>query len=204
MELRARCEHHLNNRAARFYRFRPWWWRYNEATVFVSASGFGDLPLDFGSQRGVGAVSMDSPQYSLTWVPPQELLGARRATSGNSAHPQIWTLMGDDGEENRRLHVHPLPPAAGVTVRIDYERSTPTIVDSPFPSGMERFPEDYHRTVLWVGLRADLMFDAGDVRAASEERAFVQGMIDAWKEENQAGAQQRQAGSEYGSHWRIT
>jgi hypothetical protein len=203
-ELRIRCEFHLNNRAPKFYRFRPWWWRYGEGTVVVSDQGYGDLPLDFGSQRGLGAVSHDSQKYPLSWVSPTRLLEARRSTTGRSAHPQVWTLMGDDGEENRRLHVHPMPPTgATVTLRIDYERSTPTIVDSSFPSGMERFPEDYHRTVLWTGLRADLMFDAGDARAAAEERAFLAAMIEAWKEENQAGHAQRQVGDEYGDRvWR--
>jgi hypothetical protein len=160
-----------------------WPFRTKSGTVSLT-SGVGDLPSDFHNIGPHGFVYR-AAYDPLEWRPLQKVLMLQTevAQSANSAIYAIGDTYNSGGTRKRRIYCYPLETT---TIYIQYERSSPVLVDQSSPStdGMLEWPTAFYN-VIYEGVIWKRMRSVGNTQYQDQKGIFLEALADQVKAERQ-------------------
>jgi hypothetical protein len=177
---RRRAKRNAQRVADRTWGLRNWPWKIAEATLSAGASLLAsadpDLPADFLRFGKSGGVYLEPNQPPVHWMALAELL-RRRKLLGRRGRPDFYSVGNQSVAGVKKLLLEPAPETA-VDVFIVYEPLAPRLVDEldeedadefQGTDGLARFPEQYHRTVIFEGMRYYMMEDKANSQSLTEQ-----------------------------------
>lgn len=142
---------------------------FTQATTTVTlAQGASsvDLPTDFmsfGPNGGVFLRRSSTDRVPLTRITPRDLFEMLEENGTTTAEPGWFTVVGWSGSDFvPKLYVDVLADAA-YTISVYYTKKPPTLSDTNSDaSGLQTFPAEYHRSVIYKGTLARFAKDTGN------------------------------------------
>lgn len=168
---------------------REWTWVQVESSAIsvTSANGYASLPSDFQTMGEIGTVVNVANGDVLEWVPPKDIIEARRGVSGSTSAPEEYSIFDQDDTTGYLLIQLP-PLAADISVRVLYLAGTPTLDESTNNDKLKvAIPVHYHQSLLMPLVRHKSQISKGDARSTEWLDLYRRALARAIRREFPAG-----------------
>lgn len=180
LPFRRRAKRDAQRVVDRTWNLRNWPWKIAEATLSATeADPDPDLPADFLRFPRAGGAFLAPNQPPLAWRPLAELQRLRKRLD-RTGTPERYSVGGQTTDGVKTLVLEPRVLTT-TPVYIVYEPRGPRLVDSLDPGdvaefqgtdGLARIPEQYHRTVIFEGMRYFQMENKANAQSVLEQLAL--------------------------------
>lgn len=168
---------------------REWTWVQAESSAIsvTSANGYASLPADFQSMGETGTVVNTATGDVLVWVPPKDIIEARRGVGGTTSSPEIYSVFDQDDTTGQILIQLP-PLASNISLRVLYLASAPTLDESTNVDNLKvAVPAHYHQKLLMPLVRHKSQISKGDARSTEWLDLYRRNLAGAIRREFPAG-----------------
>jgi hypothetical protein len=170
--LRARLLKNANTVIKSLYNLRDFTFRYVDgATVDIAALGNDvSAPADWANEGRDGAVRLASDGTPLTWRPVRDVRQRQQDNLNNTGVPSYYSV------DLLRKIIVDIKVAALTTLRLHYQKATPTLTDAN-PGGLvAALPAEWHDLLYEMVVLRELN-DKGDQGRLTVQAELVKNMV---------------------------